>query len=66
MCITTGTVVLITLHKKADLLETNVNDIKDIKVCVNKNKWKRMDAIGLDRLANAGKCMFSTLFPYFL
>ena len=35
--ITTGILVLIRLHKKADLLETKVNCTKDRKVCADKN-----------------------------
>ena len=37
MCVTTDTLVLIRLHKKADLLETKVYGIKDGKVYANKN-----------------------------
>ena len=36
--ITTGTLALIRLHKKADLLEMKVNCMKDRKVCGDKNK----------------------------
>ena len=38
MCITTGTVVLNWQHKKADLLETKPNNMKDRKVYVHENK----------------------------
>ena len=34
----TGTLVLIKLHKKGDLMETKVNCMKDIKVCADENK----------------------------
>ena len=36
MFITTGTVVLVRLHKKTDLLEMKVNGMKDRKVCADK------------------------------
>ena len=38
MCLTTGTVVMIRLHKIADLLEAKVNCTKDRKVYVKDNK----------------------------
>ena len=37
MCVTTGTLVLIRLYKKADLLETKVNSTKGRKVGVEEN-----------------------------
>ena len=42
--ITTDTLVLIRLHKKADLLDMQVNGTKDRKVRVE-NNWERMEAI---------------------
>ena len=36
--ITIGTLVLIRMHKKADLLEIKVNCMKDRKICVDENK----------------------------
>ena len=36
---TTGTVVLIRLHKKTDLLDMKVNYRKDRKACVDKNSF---------------------------
>ena len=39
VCVTTGTLVLIRLHKKADLPEMKVNCTKDRKVCVDENKF---------------------------
>ena len=44
--ITTGTLVLIKLHKKADLLEIKINSTKDIKV--------HMDKLGFDLEKNGG------------
>ena len=41
---TTGTLALIRLHKKADLLETKVKCMKDRKICAGLI-WVKMDAI---------------------
>ena len=48
MSIATDILILIRLHKKADLLEMKVNNMKDRKVYVDKKTltWERKDSIG--------------------
>ena len=48
MSIATDILILIRLHKKADLLEMKVNSMKDRKVYVDEKTltWERKDSIG--------------------
>ena len=38
MCVTTGTLVLIRLHKNADLLEMKIRETKDREIHADENK----------------------------